>query len=237
MTPGRERALSWLAILVASVLLLLAAPQAWVAVTASGAATSLSGTQVTGGLSQALAVVPPLGLLLALTLRARGRQGVGVLLVLVGLGAVALGVRPPAPSATQVEAALSTVTLAGDWQTAVTAWPRVFALAGALLVGAAVVVVRRAPRWPSRASRYEVGSAPARTDDPADVWRALDQGEDPTLDPATDPTVDAAGAPAGGGEDVGPPRDPISRRRPEGDTMGTDESAGPGPDERTEGRP
>ncbi|SDE21804.1 Trp biosynthesis-associated membrane protein [Auraticoccus monumenti] len=230
MTPGRERALSWLGILVASGLLLVSASQAWVAVTASGAATSLSGTDVTGGLSQALAVVPPLGLLLALTLRARGRQLVGVLLVLVGLGAVLLGLRPPAPSPTQVEAALSAVSLAEDWQTSVTSWPRVFALAGALLVVAAVVVVRRAPRWPSRASRYEVGDPPVRSDDPADAWRALDRGEDPTVGPA---------APDGSADDevARPPQDPISRRPPEGDTMGSDEPGEPGPDERTEGRP
>lgn len=231
MTPGRERALSWSGIVLASGLLLLAAPQPWVAVTASGAATALSGTEVTGGLSQALAVVPPLGLLLALTLRARGRQVVGLLLVLVGLGAVVLGLRPPSPGAAQVEAALSAVTLAEEWQTAVTGWPRVFAVAGALLVGAAVVVVRRAPNWPSRASRYEPATVPTRTDDPADAWRALDRGEDPTADlgPA------ATGGPAE--EDRRPPQDPISRRRPGGDTMGTDEPVGTGSDERTEGRP
>lgn len=175
-----SRTLSWSGIVLASAVLLLSAPQAWVQITAEGGSTSLDGTTLTGGLSQALAVVPPLALLLSLTLRARGRQVLGVLLVLVGGAGAVLGLRPPRPGDAEVQAALSTVSLADTWQTGRTAWPVVFGLAAVLLVVAAAVMVLRAPRWPSRAARYESATAAIDPEDPAAAWRAMDRGDDPT---------------------------------------------------------
>nr|WP_269449800.1 Trp biosynthesis-associated membrane protein [Auraticoccus cholistanensis] len=204
----------------ASAVLLVSAGQDWVAVTAEGARTALTGTSTTGGLSQALAVVPPLGLLLSLTLRARGRRAVGVLLGLLGLGALVLGAAPPRPSDAEVQAALSAVTLADRWQTSPTAWPWVFAAGGLLLLAASALMVVAAPGWPSRAARYETSSA-VDPGDPAAAWRALDRGEDPTRD---EPGTAAATSP-----------DPIGRLDPGEDTMSPAE---PGLlDDRREGRP
>ncbi|WP_110181570.1 Trp biosynthesis-associated membrane protein [Nocardioides solisilvae] len=73
------------------------------------------------------------------------------------------------------------------------------ALPAALLaVAAAAVALVRVPSWPAMGSRYDSPSGPADaaraagTDagtpaaeqDPTDLWRALDEGRDPTRDPA-----------------------------------------------------
>ncbi|WP_028647795.1 Trp biosynthesis-associated membrane protein [Nocardiopsis sp. CNT312] len=59
------------------------------------------------------------------------------------------------------------------------------AAAGAVAVavaGAAAVI--RATLWPGMGSRYDRDAAPSstRADTPADLWRSLDAGDDPTLD-------------------------------------------------------
>jgi hypothetical protein len=63
----------------------------------------------------------------------------------------------------------------------VTAWYWVTGLAAALTLGTLLVAVRKAPSWPAMGSRYD---APAtRSATPAtdqDLWRALDEGHDPT---------------------------------------------------------
>ena len=63
-----------------------------------------SGTQATGGLSQALAIVALAGTLLMLALRTRGRRVIGALLLLVGVGLAVvggLGLQPSADSRPQ----------------------------------------------------------------------------------------------------------------------------------------
>lgn len=64
------------------------------------------------------------------------------------------------------------------------------ALVGSLLaVAAAALAVRLTPRWPEMGSRYDapVAVAPPTTGPDADsleLWRALDDGQDPTADDA-----------------------------------------------------
>ncbi|MBE7323201.1 Trp biosynthesis-associated membrane protein [Nocardioides sp. Y6] len=74
-------------------------------------------------------------------------------------------------------------------------WSAAFVLAGLsvlLLLPAHVVAVLRAPRWPEMGGRYDApasraAAAPAsekvaaEEGDPADLWRAIDEGRDPTL--------------------------------------------------------
>jgi uncharacterized membrane protein (TIGR02234 family) len=59
-----------------------------------------------------------------------------------------------------------------------TAWPYVCASAGVLLAASGLLVAVRGPRWPALGARYDAPAARPRTD--ADVWDALDRGEDPT---------------------------------------------------------
>jgi len=75
-----------------------------------------------------------------------------------------------------------------------TTWFWVAAPAALLAVATFAVAVRRAPRWPAMGSRYDAptrrpdAESPAQTpvqdQDPTAVWKALDEGRDPTRDPA-----------------------------------------------------
>jgi uncharacterized membrane protein (TIGR02234 family) len=76
------------------------------------------------------------------------------------------------------------------------AWPWLAALGGVLVVAAGVLTVLRGAAWPGMSARYDApagkrsaagprraaaaASAPAGQPTPADLWKALDRGEDPT---------------------------------------------------------
>ena len=123
---------------------------------ALGGVLGLVASASSAGLSQALALAGLAGALLMLALRARGRQVVGGALALLGLGIVAAGV---------------TATLAGPGR-----WPIGYAVAGVLVAAGGVLTLVTSPRWPSRAERFET------RDEPVDLWRAQDAGQDPTAD-------------------------------------------------------
>jgi len=66
-----------------------------------------------------------------------------------------------------------------------TAWWYVALIAAVLALFAAIVAVRYVPAWPEMGSRYDAPSGAAKPQDPADMedidlWRAIDQGRDPT---------------------------------------------------------
>jgi uncharacterized membrane protein (TIGR02234 family) len=66
-----------------------------------------------------------------------------------------------------------------------TAWWYVAVLAALLALGGAVLSVRFVRSWPEMGSRYDAPGGPAAPVDPADMeeldlWRAIDQGQDPT---------------------------------------------------------
>ena len=65
-----------------------------------------------------------------------------------------------------------------------TAWWYVALVAAVLALGAAALAVRHVGSWPAMGSRYDAPAArreqePAEMDD-IDLWRAIDQGNDPT---------------------------------------------------------
>ncbi|MFD0777064.1 Trp biosynthesis-associated membrane protein, partial [Streptomonospora algeriensis] len=64
-------------------------------------------------------------------------------------------------------------------------WPGLTAAGAALLVAAGAYTLIRGASWPGMGSRYDRHSAPgaARSSDPAELWKSLDSGADPTLDP------------------------------------------------------
>ena len=88
------------------------------------------------------------------------------------------------------------VSLADQFALLGTGWPYVYGVAGLLVVAASVLMTLTAPRWPSRAGRFErpgtgTSATPpsgatepglATDDDPASLWRQLDAGVDPTVE-------------------------------------------------------
>jgi uncharacterized membrane protein (TIGR02234 family) len=212
----RSRTLAFGCLLVGGTMALVCSAQPWWRATGEGFVVTFTGTQVTGGLSQALGIVCLAGTLLMLVLRAGGRRLVGALLLLVGIGVVLTGALRLQPSADAVRSQVREVSLADAFQLGVTAWPWVFALFGVLVATGAALTVITADRWPSQNERFrsEVGSGKATMqradiDDPAGLWKAMDAGADPTADDHDTPTVD----------------DPKMRDRGSGDTMDATEQA------------
>jgi len=167
------------------------------AATAAATATWAEATTRDNGVRTAAAegsTVAPLVLPLALVslaswgtvlvLRRRGRRVVAVLAAVAGVvGAVVALTRAS-------EAAPAAVEALGDLPgttTSTTLWPYVAAAGCLLSAAAAVVAWSRAPGWPEMSARYDAptGGAPTAADDrpatDAELWKALDEGRDPTL--------------------------------------------------------
>ena len=178
-------------LLVGAGLALVAAAQPWWRAIGHGVSVSFSGTQASAGLGQALALVALAGMLLALVVSVRGRRILGALLTLAGGGMLVLGVSRPRPAADAVRNQVREVSLADQFALAGTGWPWVYAFAGAVVLGAGLVMLATARRWPARAARFQRPGEELQGDrggdDPATVWRSMDAGHDPTLDPVDEP--------------------------------------------------
>jgi uncharacterized membrane protein (TIGR02234 family) len=124
-----------------------------------------------------------------LVLRRRGRRVVSVLGALVAAVA-AVTALTSAGSGPEVAARL----IGGEPDsTSTSAWPYVTAAGCLVAAGAFVVAFLHAGRWPEMSSRYDApGSGPDRPEQTtgdaddrprsgAELWKALDEGEDPTL--------------------------------------------------------
>jgi uncharacterized membrane protein (TIGR02234 family) len=121
-----------------------------------------------------------------LVLRARGRRVVSVLGLLASLGAAAT-VAVTVGSATDTAA-----RLLGDvptTSTSTTAWPYLAAVGALVSAVAFVGALAKAPSWPEMSSRYDapasgssgsVASRPSEELTDAELWKALDEGRDPT---------------------------------------------------------
>jgi uncharacterized membrane protein (TIGR02234 family) len=182
----RSRALAFGCLLLGGGLALVGSAQPWWRAVGEGVAVKFSGTQATGGLSQALAIVALAGTLLMLALRTRGRRVIGALLLLVGAGIAVVGGLRLQPSADAVRSQVREVSLADAFHVSATAWPWVFALSGVLVAAGAVLTITTAGTWPSGSDRFQPGSSKAvvaTSDDPAELWKAMDVGVDPTADP------------------------------------------------------
>jgi uncharacterized membrane protein (TIGR02234 family) len=179
----RSRALSFGCLLLGGVLALFGSAQPWWRAVGEGVVVKFSGTQATGGLSQALAIVTLAGTLLMLALRTRGRRVMGALLLLVGAGIAVVGGLRLRPSADAVRSQLREVSLADAFRLSATVWPWIFAIAGVLVAAGAVLTMTTAEIWPSGSDRFQPGSSKAvlpASDDPAELWKAMDAGVDPT---------------------------------------------------------
>jgi hypothetical protein len=82
-----------------------------------------------------------------------------------------------------VTAITGTVALLGDLGGEPPAWAAV----GGLVV-AGVTIAAKGRGWPPLGARYDAGAEGDQGDDPRQLWRALDRGEDPTGPDSPEPT-------------------------------------------------
>lgn len=171
----------------------VASAQSWWRASGDGVAVSFRGSDATGGLSQALATVTVVGVLLVLVLRVRGRRLLAVALGATGAGMVLVGALRTAPDADTVRARFRQVSLTDQFALETTGWPWVYAVAGLVVATGAVLLWLGAPRWTDQGSRFErsaIGAGSPAADlseDPARAWQDLDAGVDPTDSPEQGP--------------------------------------------------
>ena len=166
----------------------------WAQIVDPQARVDVAGTETTGGLAQALALAAAAGILLIIVLGVRGRRVVGGLLGGVGVAMMLTGGLLAEPPPARVAQVADGTSLDVEPIVTVSVWPWVYVLAGALLIAGAVLTIVHCPRWPARTRRFDrpdPSSPPIATNDPAELWQALDAGIDPTADP------DVRNSPAG----------------------------------------
>jgi uncharacterized membrane protein (TIGR02234 family) len=179
----RSRALAFGCLIIGGALAMVGTSQPWWRAAGEGVVVRFSGTEATGGLSQALAIVALAGTLLMLALRTRGRRVIGALLLLVGLTIAAVGGFRRQPSADTIRTEVREVSLADAFQVDATVWPWVFAVSGVVVAVGAALTMITAGTWPSGSNRFQPGPSNAEgsaSDDPAELWKAMDAGLDPT---------------------------------------------------------
>jgi uncharacterized membrane protein (TIGR02234 family) len=188
----KSRTLAFGCLIIGGALALVGSAQPWWRADIQGVVVKFSGTQATTGLSQALSIVTLAGTSLLLVLRTRGRRVVGALLFLVGIAVAVVGGLRLRPSAEAVRTQLREVSLTDAFQLTATVWPWVFALSGVLVAGGAVLTMITAAAWPSASDRFQAGLVKAEgsaSEDPAELWKAMDAGVDPTTDASEEDKV------------------------------------------------
>ncbi|SDT40501.1 Trp biosynthesis-associated membrane protein [Microlunatus soli] len=189
----RSRAVGFGLLLVGAIAVLVGASVPWYAATEAGRRmATFNGTDVTGGVAQALGVAILAGVLLMLALRVTGRRIVaGLIGVIAIIGAVTMTFQRPGRSEVLTE--LRKQTLADSYQLTIAGGNICYAAGCLVVLAGVVVVIARAHRWPRRADRFDRRAAAARsallTDDPDAeidtdaVWKSIDAGQDPTVEP------------------------------------------------------
>lgn len=180
----RSRAAAYAALVAGGGLGLVASAQPWWRAVGEDVSVGFTGSEATAGLSQALVVVALSGSLLTLALKVRGRRVVGGVLALAGAAAVTVGALRFRPSDETVLSQVREATLADQFALTGTAWPWVYAVAGVLLLAGGVLITATAARWPARPDRFtrSEGRYVDVEAEPAEVWKAMDAGLDPTED-------------------------------------------------------
>ncbi|MFJ5121235.1 TIGR02234 family membrane protein [Kitasatospora sp. NPDC088548] len=167
-----------------AVLVLTAVSRVWAEGRAGTLAVSVTGGRISE-LPGGLALVALAAAVAVFAVRGAGRAAVGVLTLLAGLGAAASAAAGAGDSAALDSEAARILALSGTTATEVSrsAWPWLALFGGLLLAAAGLLTVRFGRSWPAMGSRYEAPTrkAPAKAaETPADLWKALDRGEDPT---------------------------------------------------------
>lgn len=171
MTPTRTRSLAFGLLLAGGLLGLLLAGQSWWRYPTG---PPVSGNDATSTLAGVLAGAVGAGTALAALLRTLGRRILGVLLTLLALGMIAAGIVAEPPPVTSVLAT-------GE---AAPTWVRVGYIAAAVVAAVGgVALTAFAHTWPAKPDRFAKlarAAAVNAEDDAQDVWKALDEGFDPT---------------------------------------------------------
>lgn len=199
----------WLAVAAGAIAALAFAAQPWWEITGVAAGTDapnvglggaagrigLSGNAATAGLAAALATVCLVGTVLALTLRRLGRRVLAVILALLAVGMVVAGVAHPRPSDAIILEELRKTTLTDAWTSAATVWPWLYAVAGVLVVGGAVLVFGSAGS-PSKvergAARFERTEDEENTEDETSSEDELGSEGHDAPEGVADPSASAA---------------------------------------------
>lgn len=182
MSGARWRLVAVLGLLAAALGGLLIASRGWWTIHTDGVDVAMAGSASSGGLATVLSLVVAGGLPLVLILRRIGRRIVAVVVGLAGVGMMLVGALPNEPGAEQIRTTLRQQTLAEATGLSLTSWPVAYLVAGLVAVAAAVIVVCTAGSWPQRADRFDRRRLDVNTDDPHEVWKALDAGVDPTAE-------------------------------------------------------
>jgi hypothetical protein len=162
---------------VSAALILLAAGRDWrVAHLGPHHSVGQPGHAQVGSLS-AWGFVALAGVIAVAATRGWGRLPVGLALAASGASAAALSLHARGTTFTWYTTDPATAVT-----TRTTAWPYVAAFGGVLLAATGVLVALRGRRWAALGARYDAPAVRPPTE--ADLWSALDRGEDPTADPS-----------------------------------------------------
>ncbi|MEV6207765.1 TIGR02234 family membrane protein [Kitasatospora sp. NPDC051914] len=190
-TGRRSLALMLLLTAVGALLVLTSTGRTWAEGVVSGTAggrleVSATGSRLTG-LPTGLALAALAAAVAVFAVRGAARTAVGVLTALAGLGVVAGAVIGATDTAGLNAEAAGRLALAGARAEEIsrTGWPWVAAAGGVLLAAAGLLTVLAGRAWPAMGARYEAptrkaAARPRPTDSAAELWKALDRGEDPT---------------------------------------------------------
>lgn len=188
-TAARGFGLTTLVALAAGTVCAVAGTRAAVEVDADGQAAAM----VTAGTGQGDALTMPLVTSLALVALASWgvllvtrrvvRRSAAVLALLASLGLVGAALLALGDLRATVEDALAQVGATGGAR--VTGWYLAAVAGGVVLAIAAGLAVWRVPGWPEMGSRYdsptgEERPAPTEPESSLDLWKAMDEGHDPT---------------------------------------------------------
>lgn len=191
MTPRRLYAPVVLATLAAGGLAFFSAGRTWAEADVKAPGLASARVAVTGSdaqpLATALAVVVVTAALAILAAGPRLRRVVGGLTMLVAVTAgVAVvvarrgGIDDAVVSAAEKSPAYTGPASLGDISH--TPWDLVTATAFVIAVVLGAVTLRLAPQWPTMSSRYDAPTSRPQDDtSDADLWKAMDRGEDPTV--------------------------------------------------------
>jgi uncharacterized membrane protein (TIGR02234 family) len=144
--------------------------------------TITGGDQVTVPLAGALALVVLACWGVLLVTRGKVRRAVAALALLVSVGMVATSVFGYLSATVDLRNDLEDAG-AADLTVEPTVWYYLFLVSALLAIVAAGAALVLAPAWPEMGSRYDApgSTRPPREATSVDLWRALDEGRDPTL--------------------------------------------------------
>jgi uncharacterized membrane protein (TIGR02234 family) len=176
VTRGLRAALA--GCLLSGALILLAAGRAWADVSYPDRPRTVSGSALVGSLGT-WGLVALAGVVAVAATKRWGRILVGGALAASGSTVVALTASAMRDVELRVldDAILRRVTVVPT-DVDLTLWPYVTLAAGVLLAATGVLVAARGPRWAGLSAKYDAPAERPKTD--ADLWAALDRGEDPT---------------------------------------------------------